>query len=182
AFSGPFFVAFPNLRNALDNNIPIRTKARSCTILPNFVGIRFQIHNGKDYVPVLITQDMVGHKLGEFAMTKKRFTYKCAKHLSHVFKFGCDGSSSFTGLLRTGDSLLSAPQLFLHMLHVSYTISCAFPVPPSGAGYESLGGMFGAFSAIRMEDNGFRKNGISWIFSINGLLLLHAEEYWNTPT
>jgi hypothetical protein len=36
------------------------------------------VHNGKDYVPVQVTQDMVGHKLGEFAMTKKRFTYKCA--------------------------------------------------------------------------------------------------------
>ena len=35
---GPFFVAFPNLREAFENNIPIQTKARSCTILPNFVG------------------------------------------------------------------------------------------------------------------------------------------------
>jgi len=37
-FTGPFFVAFPNLREALLNNTPIKTKARSCTILPNFVG------------------------------------------------------------------------------------------------------------------------------------------------
>lgn len=36
------------------------------------------VHNGRDYVPVQVTQDMVGHKLGEFAITKKRFTYKCA--------------------------------------------------------------------------------------------------------
>lgn len=35
------------------------------------------VHNGKDYIPVPVTQDMVGHKLGEFAITKKRFTYKC---------------------------------------------------------------------------------------------------------
>ena len=35
------------------------------------------VHNGKDYVPVTVTQDMVGHKLGEFAITRKRFTYKC---------------------------------------------------------------------------------------------------------
>lgn len=40
--------------------------------------IRFMVHNGRDYVPVQVTQDMVGHKLGEFAITKKRFTYKCA--------------------------------------------------------------------------------------------------------
>jgi len=38
--------------------------------------VRFLVHNGKDYVPVTVTQDMIGHKLGEFAHTKKRFTYK----------------------------------------------------------------------------------------------------------
>ena len=38
------------------------------------------VHNGKDYIPVQVTQDMVGHKLGEFAITKKRFTYKCVLH------------------------------------------------------------------------------------------------------
>lgn len=46
---------------------PVRTQARSATILPNFVGLRFEIHNGKDYVPITITEDMVGHKLGEFS-------------------------------------------------------------------------------------------------------------------
>jgi ribosomal protein S19 len=46
---------------------PIKTQARSCTIVPQFVGLRFQVHNGKDYVDVDITEDMVGHKLGEFA-------------------------------------------------------------------------------------------------------------------
>ena len=39
--------------------------------------IRFMVHNGRDYVPVMVTQDMVGHKLGEFAHTKKRFNWKC---------------------------------------------------------------------------------------------------------
>ena len=38
--------------------------------------LRFNVHNGKDYVPVMVTQDMVGHKLGEFAQTRKRFSYK----------------------------------------------------------------------------------------------------------
>ena len=37
------------------------------------------MHNGKDYIPVTVTQDMVGHKLGEFAITRKRFTYKCVR-------------------------------------------------------------------------------------------------------
>lgn len=46
---------------------PIRTQARSATILPNFVGLKFQVHNGKVYHDLTITEDMVGHKLGEFA-------------------------------------------------------------------------------------------------------------------
>ncbi|PGH26953.1 hypothetical protein AJ80_01337 [Polytolypa hystricis UAMH7299] len=46
---------------------PIRTQARSATILPNFVGLKFQVHNGKDYQDVIITEQMVGRKLGEFA-------------------------------------------------------------------------------------------------------------------
>ncbi|KAI9451272.1 hypothetical protein BJY52DRAFT_124119 [Lactarius psammicola] len=98
AWKGPFFVSFPNVREAITNNIPIKTDARSCTILPHFVGyvlkslvvsrkdtltlcrIRFLVHNGKDYLPVTITQDMVGHKLGEFSHTKKRFVYKHTKN------------------------------------------------------------------------------------------------------
>ncbi len=46
---------------------PIRTQARSATILPNFVGLKFQVHNGKVYHDVTITEQMVGHKLGEFS-------------------------------------------------------------------------------------------------------------------
>lgn len=46
---------------------PIKTQARSATILPNFVGLKFQVHNGKLYHDVTITEDMVGHKLGEFS-------------------------------------------------------------------------------------------------------------------
>lgn len=46
---------------------PIKTQARAATILPNFVGLIFQVHNGKIYQDVRITEDMVGHKLGEFS-------------------------------------------------------------------------------------------------------------------
>ncbi|EIW74948.1 ribosomal protein S19 S15 [Coniophora puteana RWD-64-598 SS2] len=80
AWKGPYFVAFPNLRDALQNNTEIKTDARACTILPNFVGIRFLVHNGKQHQPVTVTQDMVGHKLGEFAHTKKPFKYKQTKN------------------------------------------------------------------------------------------------------
>lgn len=47
--------------------VPIRTQARSATILPNFVGLKFQVYNGKVYHDVTITENMVGHKLGEFS-------------------------------------------------------------------------------------------------------------------
>ena len=77
---GPFFVPFPNLQQALKNNAPIRTNARSCTILPNFVGLKFLVHNGKFHLPVTITEEMVGHKLGEFAPTRKRFSYRLTKN------------------------------------------------------------------------------------------------------
>lgn len=46
---------------------PIKTQARAATILPNFVGLIFQVYNGKIYHDVRITEDMVGHKLGEFS-------------------------------------------------------------------------------------------------------------------
>lgn len=60
----------------MQNNKPIFTKQRACTILPNFVGLRFMVHNGKDYLPVSITEEMVGHKLGEFSITRKAFSYR----------------------------------------------------------------------------------------------------------
>jgi len=80
AWKGPFFTALPGLSDALKNNTPITTDARSCTILPNFVGLRLLIHNGKTHVPLTVTTEMVGHKLGEFAPTRKRFTYKATKN------------------------------------------------------------------------------------------------------
>lgn len=49
----------------------IKTWSRRSTVFPEMVGFRFGIHNGKEHVPVLITEDMVGHKLGEFAPTRK---------------------------------------------------------------------------------------------------------------
>jgi small subunit ribosomal protein S19 len=49
---------------------PLKTWARACTIVPEFVGHTFMIHNGKQHVKVLVTEDMVGHKLGEFAPTR----------------------------------------------------------------------------------------------------------------
>ncbi|WKZ23812.1 MAG: 30S ribosomal protein S19 [Candidatus Dojkabacteria bacterium] len=52
-------------------SVVVKTWARDCTIFPDMVGMKFAIHNGKDFITVLITEDMVGHRLGEFALTRK---------------------------------------------------------------------------------------------------------------
>ena len=49
----------------------IKTWARASTISPEMVGFTFGVHNGKVHIPVLVTEDMVGHKLGEFSLTRK---------------------------------------------------------------------------------------------------------------
>ena len=49
----------------------IQTYSRRSTIFPEFVGNTFNVHNGKEFIPVYVTEDMVGHKLGEFAPTRK---------------------------------------------------------------------------------------------------------------
>jgi len=49
---------------------PIRTWARACTIVPEFVGHTFMVHNGKQHMKVFVSEEMVGHKLGEFAPTR----------------------------------------------------------------------------------------------------------------
>lgn len=49
---------------------PVKTWSRSCTIIPEFVGHTFMVHNGKLHLKVHVTEDMVGHKLGEFSPTR----------------------------------------------------------------------------------------------------------------
>ena len=49
---------------------PIKTWARDCTIVPDFIGFTFLIHNGRQFPKLFVTEDMVGHKLGEFAPTR----------------------------------------------------------------------------------------------------------------
>lgn len=48
----------------------IKTWARRCTIIPDFVGITFSVHNGKKFIPVTVTEEMIGYKLGAFAPTR----------------------------------------------------------------------------------------------------------------
>ena len=53
-----------------------KTDKRSATILPSYVGKQFMVHNGKTHNPVLVTEEMVGYKLGEFSRTRKDYVYK----------------------------------------------------------------------------------------------------------
>ena len=54
-----------------DKKKPIKTWSRNSTIIPEFVGHSFLIHNGKTFIPITISEEMVGHKLGEFSPTRK---------------------------------------------------------------------------------------------------------------
>ncbi len=67
--------------NDANQKKPIKTWARRSTVTPDFVGHTFNIHNGKTFIPVFVTENMVGHKLGEFAPTR---IFK--KHGSHTAK------------------------------------------------------------------------------------------------
>lgn len=49
---------------------PIKTWSRRSTLIPDFVGVKFSVHNGRKFIPVSVTEEMVGHKLGEFAPTR----------------------------------------------------------------------------------------------------------------
>ena len=74
AKKGPFvdFKVFKKVRAQVESGSksPIKTWARACTIVPEFVGMTFEVHNGKQFVKVFVTEDMVGHRLGEFSPTR----------------------------------------------------------------------------------------------------------------
>jgi len=70
--------------NSSDRKSVIRTWSRRSTILPQFVGLTFGVHNGKKFIPVLVTEDMVGHKLGEFSPTRTFFGHAADKRVRRV--------------------------------------------------------------------------------------------------
>jgi small subunit ribosomal protein S19 len=66
---------------ATGSKVPIKTWSRRSMITPEFVGLTFNVHNGKVFNPVFVTENMVGHRLGEFSLTR---TFK--KHGAHTAK------------------------------------------------------------------------------------------------
>ncbi|MGD8452948.1 MAG: 30S ribosomal protein S19 [Phycisphaerae bacterium] len=55
---------------AAGSSVPIKAFNRACTIVPEFIGLTFEVYNGRHFLKVFVTEDMVGHKLGEFAPTR----------------------------------------------------------------------------------------------------------------
>jgi small subunit ribosomal protein S19 len=73
-WKGPFVDGYllkkADTARSAGRNQAIKTWSRRSTILPQFVGLTFQVHNGNKFIPVTVSEDMVGHKLGEFAPTR----------------------------------------------------------------------------------------------------------------
>ena len=69
---GPFFDEYllKKVEKAKEDKKPIKTWSRRSTVIPDFVGVTFAVHNGKKFVPVFVTENMVGHKLGEFSPSR----------------------------------------------------------------------------------------------------------------
>ena len=92
-WKGPF--VHPSLLKKVDKlkdkgkRQPIKTWSRNSTIIPEFVGHSFLIHNGRSFIPITISEEMVGHKLGEFSPTRK-----FSGHTPADKKAAADGGSS----------------------------------------------------------------------------------------
>ena len=73
-WKGPFVDAYllkkAEVSRSSGRNEVIKTWSRRSTILPQFVGLTFGVHNGKKFIPVMVTENMVGHKMGEFSPTR----------------------------------------------------------------------------------------------------------------
>ena len=80
-FADPRLMEKIQKAKAANQKSPIKTWSRRSTITPDFIGLTFAVHNGKIFNPVFVTENMVGHKLGEFSLTR---IFK--KHGAHTAK------------------------------------------------------------------------------------------------
>ena len=70
-FVDPSLIKKVEQQKTKGTSVPIKTWSRKSTIIPEFIGISFLIHNGKKFIPIKISEEMVGHKLGEFSPTRQ---------------------------------------------------------------------------------------------------------------
>ena len=82
-WKGPYFdiTLYKKIKKSKDENSksPIKTWSRRSTIIPDFVGVTLSVYNGKSFIPVFVTEDMVGHKLGEFSPTRTYYGHTADK-------------------------------------------------------------------------------------------------------
>ena len=87
-WKGPYFdvTLFKKVKKSKEESSksPIKTWSRRSTIIPDFVGISFLIYNGKKFIPITISEDMVGHKFGEFSPTRQFFGHTPADKKAKV--------------------------------------------------------------------------------------------------
>ena len=116
-WKGPF--VHPSLLKKIDKlkdqskKAPIKTWSRNSTIIPEFVGHSFLIHNGKSFIPITVSEEMVGHKLGEFSPTRK-----FSGHTPADKKAAAEGSAPKACTRSSHQKLhLLRPQLLLNRQH-----------------------------------------------------------------
>jgi ribosomal protein S19 len=79
-WKGPHIIESENLKaKNIKKNLNIISLPRNVEITPKFIGLTINIYNGKDFQEITITDDMIGHKLGEFVFTRKNFSFKKKK-------------------------------------------------------------------------------------------------------
>jgi small subunit ribosomal protein S19 len=97
-WKGPYFdiTLFKKVKKSKEENSksPIKTWSRRSTIIPDFVGVTLSVYNGKSFIPVFVTEDMVGHKLGEFSPTRVFKGHSGDKKAVKVKNNGKQGSKS----------------------------------------------------------------------------------------
>ena len=107
-WKGPF--VHPSLLKKIDKlkdqtkKMPIKTWSRNSTIIPEFVGHSFLIHNGKSFIPITVSEEMVGHKLGEFSPTRK-----FSGHTPADKKAAAEGTAPAAGKAAPGAAPKAAP-------------------------------------------------------------------------
>ena len=70
-FVNPSLIKKVEKQKSSDSKRPIKTWSRNSTIIPEFIGQKFEIHNGKKFIPITVSEEMIGHKLGEFSPTRQ---------------------------------------------------------------------------------------------------------------
>ena len=80
--------------------MPIKTWSRKSTVIPEFIGLSFLIHNGKKFIPIKISEEMVGHKLGEFSPTRHFIAHTSAE--KKAAQEAAAGPSAATGKSKAG--------------------------------------------------------------------------------